>query len=72
MTTAQIGERKRIYNMIRTLPDDKAARVLSYIQAIQSEEPPLNEDEEEGLRVAYAELAVGKGQPLKDVLAELR
>ncbi len=61
--------RAEIYRLISGLSNDKAAKVVSYAQAMYGEEEPLlNEDEEEGLRIAYAELAFGQGQLLKDAI----
>lgn len=55
--------------MISGLSNDKAAKVVSYARAMyEEEELPLNEDEEEGLRIAYAELTFGQVQLLKDAL----
>jgi hypothetical protein len=70
-TTRDIGSRRAMYRLIRDLPEEKAARVMSYIKSLQEEEPPLSEDEEEGLRQAYAELASGQGERFREVFKEL-
>lgn len=46
MTPTQIAERKRLYRMIRSLPDEKTARVMGYIKSMESpdDEPALTED----------------------------
>ena len=53
--------------------DEKAARVMGYIKALEVEEnePPLTADEEEGLRIANAELAQGEGRSFKETFKEL-
>ena len=50
MTSAQIAERKAIYQKIRSLSEEKAARVMGYILSLESdEEPALTDDEENGI-----------------------
>ena len=73
MTTTQIAARKGLYRIICSLPDEKAARVMGYIKALEVEEnePPLTADEEEGLRIANAELAQGEGRSFKETFKEL-
>ena len=72
MTTTQITERKAIYQKIRSLSDEKAARVMGYIQSLEfDEEPALTDDEEEGIHVANSELARGEGRPFKEALKAL-
>ncbi len=42
-----------------------------YLDDLEDEEPPLNDDELEGLRIAEQELDEGKGIPFSDVMKEL-
>lgn len=70
-TTRDYGNRRALYRLIRNLPEEKAARVMSYIKSLQEEEPPLSEDEEEGLRQAYAELASGQGETFREAFGGL-
>ena len=72
MTSAQIAERKAIYQKIRSLSEEKAARVMGYIQSLElDEEPALTDDEEDGLSIANAELAQGEGRSFKEALKDL-
>jgi hypothetical protein len=38
---------------------------------MKMDEPPLNDDEKEGLRVANRELSVGEGRSFKEALKDL-
>ena len=72
MTGAQIAERNAIYQKFRSLPEEKAARVMGYIQALElEEEPALSDDEEKGICTANAELARGEGRFFKEAMKEL-
>jgi hypothetical protein len=44
---------------------------MSYIKALELEEPPLNEDEKEGLHTANMELSRGEGRSFKEALKDL-
>ncbi len=70
MTQEEIDSRN-MYRMIRKLPADKRARVMSYIRALQEEEPPLSEEEEKGLKQAYSELAAGEGESFREAFKGL-
>ena len=72
MTRTQIAERRAIYRKIRSLSEEKAARVMGYIQALElDEEPALTGDEENGIHFANAELARGEGRSFKEALKDL-
>lgn len=59
--------------MTTTQIDEKAARIMGHIKSLEVEEnePPLTADEEEGFRIANAELAQGEGRPFKETFKEL-
>ena len=72
MTSAQIAERKAIYQKIRSLSEEKVARVMGYIQSLElDEDPVLTDDEENGIRIANAELARGEGRSFKEAMNDL-
>ena len=72
MAGTQTVAGKAIYQKIRSLPEEKAARVMGYIQSLElEEEPALTDDEEEGIRTANAELAKGEGRSYKDAMKDL-
>ena len=45
--------------------------IEDYLDDLEDKEPPLNNDELEGLRIAEKELDEGKGIPFSDVMQEL-
>lgn len=69
--TQEEKESRNMYRMIRRLPAEKRARVMSYIRAIQEEEPPLTSEEESGIKKAYAELAAGEGESFREAFKDL-
>jgi hypothetical protein len=69
--TTTIVEREEIFQAIQNLPDDKAAKAMSYIKALGLDEPPLTQDEIEGLRIANLELSNGEGRSFKEALKDL-
>ena len=73
MTDAQITERKILYRSFRRLSDEKAALAIAYIRSLEhDDEPALTADEEEGLRIANAELARGEGRSFKEAMKVVR
>ena len=52
----RLQERKQLYRRIRGLSKDKYARVLEFVLSMEGDEPPLSAEEEEDLRVAYAQM----------------
>lgn len=68
--TQEERDSRNMYRMIRKLPVDKRARVMSYIKTLQEEEPLLTEEEEKGLRQAYAELAGGEGESFREAFKD--
>ena len=67
MIHSQIAEK------INNLSEEKAARVMGYIQTLEfDEEPALTDDEETGIRTANAELARGEGRSFKEAMKALK
>jgi hypothetical protein len=60
-----------LYKKFQALPEEKAAQAMSYIKTLEMAEPPLNDDEKEGLRVANMELAAGEGRSFKEAIKDL-
>ncbi|MFA7620545.1 MAG: hypothetical protein WCY56_01730 [Aminobacteriaceae bacterium] len=56
----RLQERKQLYRRIRGLSKDKYARVLEFVLSMEGDEPPLSAEEEEDLRVAYAQMESGE------------
>lgn len=72
MTTVAIETQNYdLYEVIRTLPIEKTARVMAFISSICEDEPPLSIDEEEGIRESYASLARGEGSPFREAFKDL-
>ena len=72
MTGAQIAKRRAIYEKIRSLSEEKAARVMGYILSLElDEEPALTDDEENGILIANAELARGEGRSFREAMSDL-
>ena len=66
MIYAQITEK------IRSLSEEKAARVMGYIQSLElDEEPTLTNDEKNGIHIANAELARGEGRSFKEAMKDI-
>ncbi|MBR1672920.1 MAG: hypothetical protein IJ702_08330 [Fretibacterium sp.] len=70
------AQREELSRLIEFLPDDKVQATLDYVlqyfgESSDDGEPPLTEDELEGLRVAEQELSEGKGLQFAAVMKEL-
>lgn len=64
-------ELRKIYRTIRKLPKEKAARVMSFIRAMQDEEPALTDEELIGLDKGYKELSMGKGESFEEAFGDI-
>ena len=69
--TEEAKELRSMYRTIRKLPKEKAARVMSFIRAIQDEEPALTDEEIIGLDKAYNELSMGKGESFEEAFKDI-
>ena len=67
-------QRKMLVNLVLDMPEEKIPQITEYIMreiiGYDDDEPPLTEDEIEGIRIAKQELAEGKGIPLSELLKE--
>ncbi len=66
-----LQERKQLYRRIRGLSKDKYARVLEFVLSMEGDEPPLSAEEEEDLRVAYAQMESGEYRSFDEAMKEL-
>ena len=66
-------EKETLYKTIRDLPDEKAALVMGFVQRLITcdEEPPLTQEEKDGLCIADAELARGEGRSFAEAFDDL-
>ena len=67
----RLQERKQLYRRIRGLSKDKYARVLEFVLSMEGDEPPLSAEEEEDLRVAYAQMESGEYRSFDEAMKEL-
>lgn len=69
------AQRKMLIGLVNDLPEEQIPLILDYIIRNQfgydEDEPPLTEDEIEGLKIAKQEIAEGKVIPLSKVMEEL-
>ncbi len=66
-----LQECKQLYRRIRGLSKDKYARVLEFVLSMEGDEPPLSAEEEEDLRVAYAQMESGEYRSFDEAMKEL-
>lgn len=66
-----LQERKQLYKRIRGLSEDKYAKVMKFVLSMESDEPPLSAEEEEDLRLAYAQMKSGEYRSFDEAMKEL-
>lgn len=65
-------EREKLSRMIDSLSDENVLTALDYVSSfLPDEEPPLNEDELEGLRSADRDIAEGRVRSFAEAIKDL-
>ena len=68
-------QRKMLVELVLDMPEENIPQITEYIMreiiGYDEDEPPLTEDEIEGLRLAKEDIAAGRVIPFDEVMKEL-
>ncbi|MBQ7221442.1 MAG: hypothetical protein IJS28_10720 [Synergistaceae bacterium] len=68
-------QRKTLISLVCDIPEEKLPQMMNYVMreviGYDEDEPPLTEDEIEGLKLAEQDIAEGRIIPFEEALKEL-